>query len=362
MNTSNIMDNKNKKKIKNVKISMAALNPYIETNIVSSEEKLIQGQNFIEFGEKNQFPEYVYSLYKNVPTLSSIINTIVDYGCGNSISSNTSIIDEKDVLKFSRKVLFDLALYNGSYLNVLRNKLGQVVKIEHLDYRNVRTDKENSLFYYSEDYSTKSYGRCKYTIYPRFDENKNNPSTIYYIKGSSYSTYALPIWNSAIISCEIEKCINEYQLNEINNGFTSNVMISFNNGVPTDEQKDEIVEGLNDKFAGYENAGRPLISFSDDKDHAPEVIKMDSDAFADRYEKVEQRAKQQILTAFRTNGNLMGIPTAQGFNSEEYQSSYQLFYNTTVKPMQNLYINSINEIVGKDESIIIEPFKIDFGN
>lgn len=362
-NSTYINDKSGQNIIKGVNVSLAALNPYIETNIVSSDENIIQGQNFIEFGSKNMFPEYVYDLYKNVPTLSSIINTIVDYGCGNDIKSNTPIIDNKLILRFARKVLFDLALYNGSYINVLRNKMGNVVQLSHLDYRNVRSDKENTLFYYSEDYACKSYGRCKYIVYPRFDVEKiNDLSSIYYIKGSSYSTYALPIWNSAITSCEIEKCINEYQLNEINTGFTSNVVISFNNGIPTDEQKEEIVNDLNEKFGGYQNAGRPIVSFADDKEHAPEVTKLDSDTFADRYEKVEERARQQILTAFRTNGNLVGIPTASGFNSEEFQSSYQLFYNTTVKPMQNMFIDAINEITSMDNSITIDPFKIDFGN
>lgn len=360
-------ENEAKTKFRGTVLAFAALDPYIETNIVSSEENIIQGQNFIEFGTKNQFPQYVYDLYKNVPTLSAIVNTIVDYGCGNDIKSNTPIIDNKDILEFARKVIFDLALYNGSYINVLRNKFGKIVAVSHIDYRNVRSNIDNTLFYYSEEYSTKSYGRCKYTVYPKFEFEKiNDLSSIYYIKGTSYSTYALPIWNSAITSCEVERCINEYQLNEINNGFMSNVMISFNNGVPLDEQKEEIQEQLNEKFGGYQNAGRPLVSFSPDKEHAPEIIKLDSDTFADRYEKVEERARQQILTAFRTNGNLVGIPTAQGFNSEEYQSSYQLFYNTTVKPIQHLLINAINEIAGcvdeVNDSIQIEPFKIDFGN
>lgn len=346
-------------------LKFMAIDPYVESNIVTADEKEIKSQGFIEFGTKNQYPNYIWSLYKTVPTLGSIINSVVDYGAGDEIKSdNTLWKNEKELTDFCRQILLDLAIFNGCYINVCRSKMGNVAKLEVLDYRNVRSDKKNEVFYYSPDFSDekKTYGRCKTTVYPAFDpEAKTVANSIYFVKGSTHNTYPSPVWAQAVIPCEMEKNINEFSLNEINNGFLSSVLINMNNGIPTDEIKEEITEMFNEKYCGYENAGRPAISFNQDKDHAPTIEKLQVDNLNDRYAATQERAKQQILTAWRCNGNLVGIPTAQGFNAEEYKSSYNLFFKTSVKPLVNLMLNAIDDIMGGKDIVRITPFVVDFG-
>ena len=118
---------------------------------------------------------------------------------------------------------------------------------------------------------------------------------------------------------------------------------------------------VNEKFCGSENAARPMMSFNDDFAHRTTIEKLQVDNLNERYAASQERAKQEILTAWRCNGNLVGIPTAQGFNSEEYQSAYQLFYKTVVKPLSNLMLNSIDEIMEGKDIVEIVPFTLDFG-
>ena len=359
--TSN--DNKDTKKSLNVQLS--ALFPFEESNLITGEEKEIRGQDYIQFGTDNKYPQYIFDLYETVPTLGSIINSVVDYAAGDGVEVKDHILfgSEAKTTDFLRNIFLDLAVYGGCYINVLRSKLGNVARLAVLDYRHVRSDKDNKLFYYSPDFTKKSYGRCKYTCLPAFDpENKTQVSSIYYIKTHSKGTYARPIWAQAQVACELEKVINEFSLNEVNNGFASNVVINMNNGRPTDEVQKEIVDMFTEKYTGYQNAARPVVTFNEDKDHAPTIDKLNVDNFNERYAATQERAKQQILTAWRCNGNLVGIPTAQGFNSEEYQSSYNLFYKTVVKPIQNRALIALEEITGKPDGITINPFTIDFGN
>lgn len=359
------MQNKINTEDKKVNVKFSGLYPFVEDNIMSNEQRLLKQYNFVEFGTRNQYPNYVYDLYNNVPTLGSIINSVVDYAAGDEVKTDNLLWhNEKEVTDFFRKILFNLAVYNGCYINVLRSKFGNVAELAVLDYRNVRSDEKNKFFYYSKDFSNKkTYGRCKTTVYPAFDSKAADVmSSIYFIKGNTLNTYPTPIWAQAQIACEMEKNINEFQLNEINNGFAANVMVNMNNGVPTDEIKSEIEEMFNEKFSGYQNAAIPILTFNADKDHAPTIDKLNVDNFNDRYAAAQERAKQQILTAWRCNGNLVGIPTAQGFNSEEFQSAYQLFYKTVIKPLQTLALNAIDDILGKDNVIEVKPFVIDFGN
>ena len=59
--------------------SFAAIDTYLETNIVLPVEKLISGRDMVEWGTRNAYPDYLLDLYNNVPTLRSIINGNIDY-------------------------------------------------------------------------------------------------------------------------------------------------------------------------------------------------------------------------------------------------------------------------------------------
>ena len=56
-------------KKKGQQLSFAALYPFKETNEILPTEKEIRGQGFLSWGEDNQYPFYLLSLYKDVATL-----------------------------------------------------------------------------------------------------------------------------------------------------------------------------------------------------------------------------------------------------------------------------------------------------
>ena len=62
-----------------------------------------------------------------------------------------------------------------------------------------------------------------------------------------------------------------FTLNNISNGFTGSFMISFANGIPTAEERRQIEQSLEQKFTGEKNAGKFVLTFSDDKTRVPEI-------------------------------------------------------------------------------------------
>ena len=58
-----------------------------------------------------------------------------------------------------------------------------------------------------------------------------------------------------------------------------NLIINFNNGEPTDEIREEIERNINEKFSGYQNAGRILISYNADEANKTTIERLDSDDF-----------------------------------------------------------------------------------
>lgn len=345
-------------------IKFLAIDPYDSSNIITPVENEVRGRDFIEWGENNLYPQYVESLYKEVPTLQSIINGIADYTCGDGIISHIPYLTDERMSKLVKGIAHQIGIYGGFALNVLRSKLGNIADIRLVDLKKLRTDKAQNTFYYSDDFCIKSYGRCKYLVYPRFTTLDNDvKSSIYYSNESFFNVYPQPMYASAVKACETEKQIDEFLLNSICNGLSSTVIVNFNNGVPSPELQEEIEDNFNEKFSGANNAGRVMISFNDDKENAVTTEKLDVNDYADKLNSVADRARQEIFTAFRANPNLFSINTVNnGFAQEDFESTFKLFNRTTISPIQQQIIRAFDSITGIENSIEIMPFSIKFDN
>lgn len=358
------MDNVERKP---VKVSFAALNPYLATNIVSSKEEDVKGKDFIVWGERNLYPQYLWKLSQEVTVLRTIINAIADYTVGENVRIKhltwaESVNKDGDTAEeIVRNCALDLARYGGFALNVVRNKAGQVAAVYYLDFKDIRSDKKNKVFYYSEDWD-KQYGRVKYTTYNAFDPEGRDVNSIYYYKNSKSTTYPIPrLAGDAAIAAETERNISEFHLNSLKNGFSSNVIINFNNGQPTDEEKEEIERNLCEKFGGFQNAGRIMASFNDSKEQMVTVSKIDAADFGDRYNALAKSTKQDIYSAFQAHPVLFGLPTeGTGFNDQDFKEAFKLFNKTVILPMQKVIKQAFEKILGKKEIVSFEPFNIDW--
>lgn len=116
---------------------------------------------------------------------------------------------------------------------------------------------------------------------------------------------------------------------------------------------------FNEKFGGYQNSGRIVISYNDGKDNATSIERIDEDNFDQKYTALSERSKQQIFTAFRATPNIFGLPTATtGFSEQEYKQAFNLYNRTVVKPIQKQIISTLNEIYDNPDYIKIEPFTL----
>ena len=360
--------NETLEKNKSIFVAMSNQDPFLVTNIVSPEEKEIKNQEFIAWGANNDYPKYLLNLFMKTPVLNSLINSAVDYTCGDdAVIAKTPFdqkVNDKDetINTLLRQIVYDYWIYGAFAVNVVRNKLGTIAGLYYVNVKNLRSDKKNERFWYSADWE-KSYGRVKSVEYPKYDINSKAPSSILYVKNNFNNVYGVPVYGAATISAEILRCVDEYHLNNINNGFFASYIISFNNGQPTPEIQEEIEEELNEKFSGYENSGRIMCAFNKSKDNAVTVEKLDQgDNIGDRYKSLVEWAQQQLFTAFRCAPMLAGImQDNNGFADEDFKEAYKLFNRTVIRPTQRLICDAFKAIFG-EEVLTIKPFTIDWGD
>jgi len=347
---------------KGVPVAFAAIDPYVQTHEVIPTEVNVSGRPYVLWGKDNLYPEYLYDLYRNVASLSSVVNGSVDYTVGNGVSVSFTPQPRgmnakgQTPAEFVRQLALSYFISGGFQIEVIRNNAGDVAELNALDFRHLRSSKENEAFYYSEDWAKRS--TVSAVVLPKYiPDARNVAASVLYVKNNNFQTYPMPIYGTSIKACEIERLIDDYHLNSLNNGFMGSYVINFNDGVPEQEQQREIERQINEKFGGVQNAARIMVAWNSSKDNAVTLQKLEVDDYGDRYEALVSHCRRRIFTAFRANPNLFGIPTESlGFSQEEYDSAFRLYNRTQIQPVQRLICESVGKIFGNPDYMQIEPF------
>lgn len=323
---------------------------------------------FLNYGNDNRFPQYLWDLYLRSALLQSIIEGTINYVLGDGIVFNDNPTIQKlseeankdgetleDVIK---KITADYNIFGGFALQVINNRLGEISEIYWLDFRNVRLNKEGDKAYYSEDWVRHAND---YVVYDIFDPTIKQKSSVYYFKGHiSRGVYPIPRYNGALSAVETSTEISKFHLNNILNNFSGNFIINFNNGAPSSDVQDEIERKLKAKFGGADNAGKFMIAFNDSKDNGVTVERIDDDEFDEKYQTLRTDTYKEIFIAFRAIPQLFGYDLENvGFNQQEYESAFKLYNKTTVKPIQRDLQRVFNRIFGVEDSIEFIPFTLE---
>ena len=358
--------------------SFAAIDSYLETNIVSPVEKVLAGRDMVEWGTRNAYPDYLLDLYNNVPTLRSIINGNIDYVAGDDVTimplqeefTNQEMNRRGDTIREQVKdIAKDFEIYGGFALQVIRNLAGEVAEVYYIDMRYLRTNKEGDVFYYSEKWGKSS--RTDMVVYPAFlpkiewdklsDEERNrHASSILFVKNVHTQVYPAPLYAASVKACEIERLIDEFHLSDINNHFVSSAIINFNNGDPGQEIKSEIERDFNEKFCGASNGGRVAFSWNPNKETATDIVEFKMEDFGERYKALSQHSRTQIFTSFRAIPLLFGLTSEAntGFSTEEFEQSFKLYNRTQIQPIQRMICDAYDKIYGQRGVLTIIPFSL----
>ena len=359
-------------------VSFAAIDQYVETNIVLPTEK-VTNRDFVEWGKGNNYPGYLLDLYNNVTTLRSIINGNIDFVTGDDVTIlplgdrfAEGIMNTRGdlITDIVRDLAKDYNLYGGFALQIIRDHNGDVAEIYYIDMRFIRSNKENDVFYYNEHWE--KGGRKDVIIYPKFlrnldwasltdDERDRHASSILFIKNVHTQVYPAPMYAASVLSCEIEKAISQYHWNSLNNNFCPDIIINFNNGDPGDEIKEEIVSDLEEKFSGYQNGKRFMVSFNKDRLSAVTIDAIKTDDFSERYKALEESCRRQIFAAFRAQPLLFGLnmDVSTGFSTDEFEQTFKLYNRTQVRPVQRLIADAFDRIYGSKGVLTIKPFSLE---
>ena len=350
-----------------LQMAFAAIDKTLVSSIPEPTQDTYRNKDYVYWGVDNKYPQYLWDLFNDVTTLKTIVEGTSDFVCGDEARCNIDGFGVRmnrkgdtlsDLIKWIDR---DYNIYGGFALQIVRSIKGDVAEIYYVDFRYLRTDRKNESFWYSEDFDKPYVRKTKAVLYPKFVPGGDAPSSIIYVKNINTLPYPIPRYSGAITDCEIERSVSKMHLNSLENGFMPSYILSFLNGVPSDEQKAEIEKNIQEKFCSVNNAGRVLLNFADGEANSTKVEKLSIEDFGERYKSCAERAQQQIYCAFQAIPQLFGcmrLSSATGFSQQEFEEAYKLYSSTVVRSQQRLIANAFDKIFGVNGSITIDTFKL----
>jgi len=351
----------------------------ISVDLSTSTAPLVQevrGKDYIEYGDangewRNLYPQFLIDLYYSSSITAAIVNATAEMISGEDLVISDE--DDRDVearIKLQnfmnnansnetlhevlKKVAFDFKLQGAFALNIVWSKdRTQIAEIYHIPCEKIRCERPDEFgktraYYVSGDWANTRTNK-PYRV-PAFNVNdRTSPNQILYT--GLYSPNMNSYYTADYISCNnwalIDSKVSEFHLNNISNGFTGSFMISFANGIPTSEERNQIERSLESKFTSEKNAGKFVLTFSDDKTRVPEITSISPSDLDKQYIALQELLTSNILAGHRvTSKTLMGLDSANGFssNADELLNASNFYLNTVVMPFQGQILKVLHKI------------------
>ena len=316
-------------------------------------------EDFIAYGEDNDFYKEIIDAFLNSPTTSSIITGIVNQIAGKGLAAHDASRKPDQYAQFKslfkseciKKVSTDLKLLGEAAFQITY-KGKKVSSVSHFNRETLRAEKCDAkgvinAYYYHPNWPEYN-DPDELTRIPVFGSGANNE--VYIIRKfiPSMHYYSPPSWISALNYSKLECEISEYLVNEVNNSFSGTKLVSFTNGLPTVEKQQMIASEIKNKLTGA-NGEKVIVSFSDSPDNKTQIEDITVSDAADIYSYIAEECSRKLLLANSvTSPLLVGIRDGNsglGSNAEEISNAQNLFENITIKPFQELILDAVNNIL-----------------
>ena len=350
-------------------IHAISLSNYVSPTI---EEK--KGRDYVTYGDKNSYFQYLIDRYNGSPTNNAIINGISEMIYGKGLDATDSnkkpeayaqaiTLLHKDCVK---KLCSDLKLFGQCSMQVIYSKdRTKIARVEHIPVETLAAEKCNDkgeieAYYYSSNWE--KYNRInQLKRIPAFGYS-NEAIEILYVKPyrAGYKYYSTPDYQGGLQYADLEEEISNFHINNIQSGLSPSMLINFNSGTPSAEEREQIERRIYDKFSGSSNAGKFILSFNDSPETAATIDPVQLSDAHNQYQFLSDESSRKIMVAHRVvSPMLLGIKdnTGLGNNAEELETATKLMMNIVIKPFQNLLIDAFDTILAYNDISLNLYFK-----
>jgi hypothetical protein len=328
------------------------LESYKSPKITESKTK-----DWVEFGDTNNQFNYLIDLYNSSTTNSAIINNFVKLAYGKGLSATDGRLRPNEYARFLslvsketiKNVITDAKMLGNYAFQMIYDGSKRLVQVEHVPFQLLRAGKCNDkgeidTWFYSDNWAdTKKFP-------PKPIPAFGFGGQIQILKGGNYTVgqkyYSNVDYYGALPYCVLEKEVADYLINEVQNSFSPTTVVNFNNGVP-DPEKMELMVAETERTLTGANGKKVVIGFNSDETKKTTVDSIPLNDAPEHYKYVSEEAMHKIMLGHNvTSPLLFGIATSTGFssNADELKNSHILYENMTIKPFQQMILDTLDII------------------
>ncbi len=330
--------------------------------------KELPNKGWVLFGEDNKFPNLLLNMFNKSSKHNGIVLGKVNYIVGKGFDQPMAANPYENCNEVLKKVCLDVEVFGGCYIEVQYNQLGKIAAYYHVPYHKVRSSKDNTQFFVKDWDSYKKGEEPKvFAAYnPKEDPAmlKNQTQILYYKEyRPGVETYSYPGYMGALNAIQTDIEISKYHLSTITNGMFASKMISFFEGIPTEEEKREIEKGFKSKFTGSENAGNIVLNFGKDPNKRPQMDDLSSTDLDKHFDILAKSIQEELFSGHQiTSPMLFGIRVEGSLGGRsEIRDAYEIFKSTYCNDKQQALEMLFSELTGVEKKIIpVEPIGFEF--
>lgn len=325
------------------------------------EERLNKRLGVYNWGKDNLFPDYLISLYNRNTKHRGIINDKAKMVGGQGFEkegladstlafiANSLNPDRETLDEIVSALALDYEIFNCIALLVLKHK-GGGFSLQYVKVGNTRLtpldEKGEQFVEYRHNWGNARM--CEPVVYPLFNPDDIADASIMFIaeRGPDSENYGVPQYIPAAVWIEAQDQIATLHLAQLQNSYQPSMHISMHNGIPSEEEREEVLDQFQKNYASARNGGAGIITFSADKDSAPVFTPIHSNDNDKKYVEIDGMADDKINQAHRVkNPALFGekTPGELGGSNEALQA-LALFQSTYVEDRQMFIERAINWI------------------
>jgi len=324
-----------------------------------------KGKKIVEWGRDNLHPDFLLDIYNNKSsTHKSIINRKAQMIAGqgfdleNATEEVISFINNsfgvEDLNKILYKCAYDMEIFSAFALELVwSNDSTKVLSIKHIPLSYIRIglpDKDINYDFYkvSSDWSQSRKEEYKPEIIRAFDPNYRKGKQILLTKqyNAEQNYYPVPRYSSSINWILLDNQISTFHLASVTNGFMPSYAVNFMSGQPEDDEKAQVKKEFTKTYTGANEAGQPVLLWSDNKDESVNFTKLELNDSDERFILLSKQLTEEILKGHEVvNPLLFGVKVAGELGGkQELEESLAIFQAVYVKPLQNVISEVFNEL------------------
>ena len=313
---------------------------------------------FVNYGDDNLFPQYLVDLFHSSATHNALSTTIAMMIFGEGFDASDLegrlAFDQWNLNDELRKACLDFKIQGGFALEINWSiDRTTIANVSHLPFENIRSgfvneEEKVEYYYYSKDWEDKREEPveiCAFDIEKKID----HPTQILYVKpfspGSFY--YPKPDYVGSINYIELDKEISVYHINNIKNGMSPSFSIHFKNGIPPEEERNRIRMDIERQLSGASNAGKFIVTYSDDPDRKPDFEPFQLSDAHNQYQFLSEEVTAKIMVGHRvTSPQMFGVavPGKLGGGGELAEAS-ELFERNVIAPARQVVTEAVKTLL-----------------